>query len=361
MDYVTSQASAAKPRDDRNAWAESGTEDLGNGLYRIPLPLPNDALTAVNVYAMVSENGVDLVDAGMALAQARERLTGSLAQLGYGLPDIRNFFITHVHQDHYTLAVELRTTLSGQIALGEAERANMAAIRDVSAGRAEVGFIEMLAPMGAADLAKQVRARMAPHLADPQPRLQWSDPDRWLPDGALIDLPGRALRAIHTPGHTTGHVVFHDEAAAQLFAGDHVLPHITPSIGFQPVITRTALIQYLSSLRLMLTLPDTRLLPAHGPVQPSTHARVHQLLEHHEIRLAQTLETAVGGPVTAFAAASVLPWTRRQRKFADLDIMNQLLATGETSAHLEVLVARGQLTRSRTPEGIDWYTVVAGE
>jgi glyoxylase-like metal-dependent hydrolase (beta-lactamase superfamily II) len=355
LDYGTSRAPAA--REDRNAWAEPGVEDLGGGLYRIPLPLPGDALTAVNVYAITGEHGVDLVDAGMALAQARERLTEALSQLGYGLPDIRNFFITHIHQDHYTLAVELRTTLRGQITLGDAERANMAAIRDVAAGRAEVGFIEMLAPMGAADLAAQVRAMMAPRLADPQPKLRWSDPDRWLPDGAVIDLPGRTLRAIHTPGHTTGHVVFHDAAAGLLFAGDHVLPHITPSIGFQPVITRSALSQYLGSLRLMLALPDARLLPAHGPVQASVHARVHQLLEHHETRLAQTLEAAADGPVTAFAAAGALPWTRRKRKLTELDVMNQLLATGETAAHLEVLVVRGQLVRERSPEGIDFYRV----
>jgi hypothetical protein len=39
--------------------------------------------------------------------------------------------------------------------------------------------------------------------------------------------------------------------------------------------------------------------------------------------------------------------------------MSQLLAVGETSAHLEVLVARGQLTRQRSPEGIDHYTLPA--
>ncbi len=108
----------------------------------------------------------------------------------------------------------------------------------------------------------------------------------------MLDLRSRTLRAIHTPGHTRGHVVFHDEAAASLFAGDHVLPHITPSIGFQPAITRQALAEYLGSLRLMLTLPDSRLLPAHGPVCDSTHARVNELLAHHETRLAQTLEAA---------------------------------------------------------------------
>ena len=229
MDYVKSQAWTAKAKDDRHAWAEPGVEDLGDGLYRIPLPLPGDALTAVNVYAIVSDNGVDLVDAGMAIAQARERLTEALEQLGLGLPDIRNFLITHIHQDHYTLAVELRTTLRGQIVLGDQERGNMAAIRDVSAGRAEVGFIEMLGRMGADSLAEQVRARMEPRLANPQPKLEWSDPDRWLPDGAVIDLPGRALRAIHTPGHTTGHVVFHDEAAA-------LLPVMVPPIPILSVL-----------------------------------------------------------------------------------------------------------------------------
>jgi glyoxylase-like metal-dependent hydrolase (beta-lactamase superfamily II) len=308
---------------------------------------------------MTGEHGVDLIDAGMALEQARERLTEALGQLGYGLPDIRNFFITHIHQDHYTLAVQLRTTLRGQITLGAAERANMDAIRDVAEGRAELGFIDMLPAMGAAGLAAKVRGLLAPRLADPVPKLKWSDPDRWLPDGAVIDLPGRTLHAIHTPGHTTGHVVFHDEAAAMLFAGDHVLPHITPSIGFQPVITRQSLSQYLGSLRLMLALPDTRLLPAHGPVQESTHARVHQLLAHHETRLAQTLEAAAGGPVTAFTAAAALPWTRRQRRLAELDPMNQLLATGETAAHLEVLVLRGQLVRERAADGIDHYRPAA--
>ena len=354
MSYPASQASDGAAKSDRHAWAQPGVEDLGGLVYRIPLPLPGDALTAVNVYAMVSDNGVDLIDAGMAITQARERLTAALGELGFGLPDIRNFFITHIHQDHYTLATELRTTLHGKITLGEAEQANMAAIHEVAAGRSEVGFIDMLTRMGAADLAAQLRAFMGS--AGPSQQFDWSEPDRWLPDGALLDLPGRTLRAIHTPGHTSGHVVFHDEAAAQLFAGDHVLPHITPSIGFQPVITRSSLIQYLSSLSLMLTLPDTRLLPAHGAVQPSTHARVRELLAHHEQRLAATLEIASAGPVSAFETARDLPWTRRQRKFSELDPMNQLLAIGETAAHLEVLVARGQVTRTTSPDGEDQYS-----
>jgi len=357
VDHVKSWPPASQA--DRHAWAAPGVEDLGGGLYRIPLPLPGDALKAVNVYAIAGEEGVDLIDAGMALAQARERLTEALGEIGYGLGDIRNFFITHVHQDHYTLAVQLRTTLRGQITLGEGERINMEAIRQVAAGQSEPGFVMMLHGMGADRLADQVRELMAPGLANPQPHLDWSDPDRWLADGAVLDLRSRTLSAIHTPGHTRGHVVFHDKAGAALFAGDHVLPHITPSIGFQPSITPMALRDYLASLRLMLTLPDSRLLPAHGPVCDSTHDRVHELLAHHETRLEQTREAASAGPVTAFQAAGAIPWTRRLRKFTELDPMSQLLAVGETAAHLEVLVVRGQLARDTSPDGVDTYAHAA--
>jgi hypothetical protein len=61
--------------------------------------------------------------------------------------------------------------------------------------------------------------------------------------------------------------------------------------------------------------------------------------------------------VTAFAAAQEIPWTRRQRTLADLDTMSQVLAIGETAAHLEVLVVRGQLVRHTSEEGIETYAV----
>jgi glyoxylase-like metal-dependent hydrolase (beta-lactamase superfamily II) len=342
---------------DRHAWAATEAEDLGNGLYRIPLPLPGDALHAVNVYAIIGSDGVDLIDSGMAIVAAREKLTASLARLGVELGDIRNFFITHIHQDHYTLAVELRTTLAGRISLGEGERVNLEAIHAGQAQRKLPGFIEMLPALGAADLADKVTTVLASEFAGPAAALRWEAPDQWLADWMVLDLGQRRLRAIHTPGHTAGHVVFHDESSSLLFAGDHVLPHITPSIGFQPAITRTALADFLTSLQLMLKLPDSRLLPAHGPVSDSTHTRVNELLEHHETRLAQALESASGGPATAFEVASGIGWTRRMRKLADLDPMNQILAIGETAAHLEVLVARGQLVRRTSQEGVDTYAV----
>ena len=85
--------------------------------------------------------------------------------------DIRNFFITHIHQDHYTLAVELRTTLRGQISLGEGERVNMAGDqgRRRRPGRGRVH--RDAARRWARPSWRSRSARfMAPRLADPQPR-----------------------------------------------------------------------------------------------------------------------------------------------------------------------------------------------
>jgi glyoxylase-like metal-dependent hydrolase (beta-lactamase superfamily II) len=147
---------------------------------------------------------------------------------------------------------------------------------------------------------------------------------------------------IATPGHTRGHVVYRDATAGLLFSGDHVLPHITPSIGFEPAPVPLPLADFLASLRLMRSIPDTLLLPAHGPVAPSVHERVEEILAHHDTRLALTLDQATPGPVSAYDVARRLGWTRRLRLLDDLDPMNQMLAILETKAHLDVLVVRGQ-------------------
>ena len=337
---------------DRYAWIEPGVDDLGGGVYRIPLPLPLDGLKAVNVYAIADPGGIDLIDAGIALLPARDRLAAGLRELGYELGDIKNFFVTHVHIDHYSLAIELRKTFHTVVSLGEHERANLIATREMINGRrGRFMGSEALHRLGAQELATE--------LASQEPRspapADWEDPDRWVADGTDLDLRTRTLRAVHTPGHTRGHLVFHDAAAAIMFAGDHVLPHITPSIGFEPAGNRMALADYLSSLARTLALPDARLLPAHGPVAGSTHARVHELLAHHDERLAETLAAVRAGHATPYDAARAIKWTRRQRPFGDLDTFSQVQAVNETAAHLEVLTARGQLSYRLSAGGVDLY------
>ncbi len=141
-------------------------------------------------------------------------------------------------------------------------------------------------------------------------------------------------------------------AAGLLFAGDHVLPHITPSIGFEPDARPGALTRFLASLARVRERPDRRLLPAHGPVRPSVHARVDELLDHHAGRLDEIERVTTAGAATAADAAAALTWTRREKGLADLEPFHRVLAVLETDAHLEVLAAQGRVRREADPDGI---------
>ena len=339
--------------DSRNAWTLSGAHEIapGAGVYRIPLPLPSDALRAVNVYAIADGEQVVLVDSGWSLAESEALLTKCLDEIGYGLDDVREFLITHVHRDHYTQAVAIRRVHGTPVALGEGERTTLDAIEQLIR-TGERRPMERLQRAGAGPLIAAL-ARAGDGMND---RINWEPPDTWLSTGTVLALQTRTLRVIATPGHTRGHVVFHDEAAGALFAGDHVLPHITPSIGVEPVQAGSPLRDYLDSLRLVRSLPDARLLPAHGPVAPSVHARVDELLDHHEARLTATAKAVEQGAASAYEAAQVLRWTRRERRFAELDLFNQVLAVQETVAHLDVLVERSWLAVETTPDGVAHYS-----
>jgi glyoxylase-like metal-dependent hydrolase (beta-lactamase superfamily II) len=336
-------------------WTEPGTYQVAPGVHRVPLPLPTDGLRAVNVYVLQDAGGLVLIDSGWALEQSRDALAAGLARLGAGLGDVRHFLVTHVHRDHYTQAVELRREFGSKISLGAGEQAAMTAL--LAGGRRpfEPQLIELRAS-GASDIVDQLTQMARAH---PGSAGRWEGPDEWLAPQQEISLHDRTLRVLPTPGHTQGHVVFTDEASGLLFAGDHVLPHITPSIGFEPVVSRQPLRDYLDSLRLVRAVPDLRLLPAHGPVAGSTHARIDQLLAHHGERLDQCAGAIAGGAATALEAAAALRWTRRGRQLGELDLFNQMLAIIETRAHLELLAAQGRLSSSQSG-GVTSYQLPPG-
>jgi len=46
----------------------------------------------------------------------------------------------------------------------------------------------------------------------------------WLEPGAVIDLGGRSLRVLSTPGHTPSSVALFDAQSKRLFIGDFIYP-----------------------------------------------------------------------------------------------------------------------------------------
>jgi glyoxylase-like metal-dependent hydrolase (beta-lactamase superfamily II) len=330
-------------------WTAPGVFGVAPGVHRIPLPLPGDALRAVNVYLIEDGDTLVLIDSGWALASAQDQLDSMLGGLGYGIADVGRFLMTHVHRDHYTQAVRLRREFGTRLGLGIGERPSL----ELWVSGRELRLAPQLRRLrgcGATRLADQLEETASRRQYS---ELTWELPDEWLVPGDIA-LGTRTLEAIPTPGHTRGHLCFRDAAGGLLFAGDHVLPQITPSIGFEPALAILPLADYLQSLRLVRELPDALLLPAHGPAAASVHARVDELLAHHATRLDAAERAVSAGSATAFEAAKVLTWTRRERAFDDLDPFSQMLAVLETAAHLDLLLMQGRL-RATVSDGITGY------
>ncbi|MBW0110340.1 MBL fold metallo-hydrolase [Pseudonocardia sp. KRD-182] len=332
-------------------WTSAGLFRCAPDVYRIPLPLPQDGLRAVNVYAVPDGDGWTLIDSGWALAESRELLAAALAQLGAGLGDVRRFLVTHIHRDHYTQAVTLRREFGSRVAVGRGEQVGLEEVNRSARDPFRAHRTRLLRA-GAAALVERIEQREM----DAGDLSVWEMPDEWIEDGAEIAVgEQRLLTAVETPGHTRGHLVFADDAAGLLFAGDHVLPRITPSIGFEPNPSVSPLTDFLTSLQLIRSRKDAVLLPAHGPIGMRVHERVDALLEHHGDRLDATLAAVREGRSTGLAVAEALPWTRHRRSLADMDDFNAMLAVMETLAHLDVLVERGAVSIT-LQDGVANYT-----
>jgi glyoxylase-like metal-dependent hydrolase (beta-lactamase superfamily II) len=331
-------------------WGDSAPQLVAPGVHRLPLPLPDDNLHAVNVYVIDLPDGIAMIDGGWAMVQSQAALESGLAALGRDISDVREIFVTHIHRDHYTQAVRLRQLVGARVHLGSGERPGLRMLNDLRANT-PVNALRLLQRAGEGALSSSLVRSGG---FGPFDATMWEEPDTWLEAGRL-QIGERKMRVVATPGHTRGHVVFLDEEQHLLFAGDHVLPHITPSIGFELAEPGLPLGDYLESLQLLRLFADARLLPAHGHPAPSVHARVGELIAHHDLRLGQAagvVDELLGA--TAGEVARRLTWTGRQRPFDGLDDFNKMLAVCETAAHLDVLVVRGVLTVSEL-DGVDVY------
>ncbi len=336
----------------RTAWLEPGCHPVVDGVHRIPLELPQDGLRAVNVYVLETDSGLALIDGGWHRPGTHEEMSTALASIGRRPHEITDIFVTHIHRDHYTFAVELRRRYGCAIHMGAREAHGLVEIARINSNVPEESLVQARRS-GAYELADEVYRLTVDEPFDVD---DWDTPDTWLQPGPL-PLPGRRIEAVHTPGHTKGHMVFHDLDTGLSFTGDHILPTITPSIGFELGVWDLPLAKFLSSLELMVADESPRTIaPAHGDVGGLVGERAQVLLEHHRRRFDEILAVFddAGRALPGHQVAERLLWTRHNRPFSSLDTFNQLIAVCETMAHLDVLVADSRLT-VRCIDGVDHF------
>jgi glyoxylase-like metal-dependent hydrolase (beta-lactamase superfamily II) len=106
-----------------------------------------------------------------------------------------------------------------------------------------------------------------------------------LRDGQVVRAGSLALTAIHTPGHTSDHLVFSEPATGSLFTGDAVVGRGTSFI--DPPDGDLA--RYLRSLHRMQELAPRTIYPGHGPVVLDAPTKLEEYLTHRAEREEQIL------------------------------------------------------------------------
>src|SRR6478672_8106628 len=180
------------------------------------------------------------------------------------------------------------------------------------------------------------RAARALHIGEHNPLDASADrefaPDVALKDGEIVAGDGWTVEAVATPGHTANHMAFAWKDAQALFAGDHVMAWAT-SIVAPP---DGAMSDYMASLEKLARRSETTYFPGHGGAVRDAPAFVRHYIHHRQGREASILHRLAKGEAD-------IP-TIVRAVYIGLDPRLAGAAGLSTLAHLEDLVARGQVT-----------------
>ncbi|GGR15129.1 hypothetical protein GCM10010282_04240 [Streptomyces roseolus] len=186
-------------------------------------------------------------------------------------------------------------------------------------------------------------------------------PDREIVPGELLDLAGRRLRAVRTPGHVCLHLEERHPAGlpghGRLFSGDHLLPGISPHAGLyedpDDETVTDPLGDSLDSLERIGRLGVAEVLPAHQHAFPDAAGRVRELLDHHEDRLAGLL-ALLAAPLTPWQLAERMEWNRPWDR---IPYGSRNIAAGEAEAHIRRLVKPGRAEAVTGTEPVAYVAV----
>ena len=256
---------------------------------------------------------------------------------------IRRLMVTHIHPDHYGAA----GVFAGR---GRA---------DLFIHRLEVPLVHpryvelehLVAEVRKYLLVNGVPGEDAEILSNSQRALSevvtTAEPSVQLDGAETVRMGRRNLHVEWTPGHSPGHICLYDSKAKVLFAGDHILPDLSPNIGLHPQSTPDPLHEYLDGLKRMAAFDTERILPAHGRPFSDAPERVEVLISHHQRRLERIMEIVGHTEKSAWQVALEL-WGPRQQLY------EKRLALQEGLAHLQALAVEGRLRKTVTPSSVLW-------
>jgi glyoxylase-like metal-dependent hydrolase (beta-lactamase superfamily II) len=262
----------------------------------------------------------------------------ALEEIGCRPEQIRKIICTHHHPDHFGAAAPLKELTGATVYVhpAEYERSHM-----------------FVGPRADPEMVRKYFLAIGMPLQQlgyvPSPHEFWAsmyapvEPDVPLEDGQLIRVGDVEIEVVWTPGHAPGHCVMYLPRPRLMIAGDHLLPKITPHVGYFHGGPENPLGDFLDSQRKVQRLEVDWVLPAHGGVFTDHRHRANQIIHHHDARLQEMLDLLRKRPRAPYDLA-------RHAFGFDIDssIAVQFPATFETLAHLEYLCHAGQVVRTES-------------
>jgi len=238
--------------------------EASDGLFRITEPHVHSYVRA-NAWLVRGMSSQVLVDTGLGIASLAAELAG------HDLLDRPVIAVaTHSHFDHFgglaEFAIRAAHPDDGDLIETAGDYVTLAASTYPA---------ELVAEFGAAGLP------VPDLLVDALPRRGF-DLDsfrtpaagitRWLADGDVLDLGGRSLEVLHTPGHSPGSICLWDVGSGTLLSGD-VLVDGEPLLDQLP---RSSPADFAASLRRLASLPVATVYGGHGPA--FSRQRAHEII-----------------------------------------------------------------------------------
>ena len=316
---------------------------LGQGISIITLPLPFRSPPSVNVYVIEGTTGLTLIDCGVDSPECQQVLMGGFDSLGHDPSTINTLVVSHLHPDHVGMSRRLVRELGLRTVMHKRAANLVTRYNDTD------DFRRRTAALGDRHGVPQ-SAR--PAFVDIGERPNWmppiDPPDVTVDEGDFIEVDQkRHLQVLFTPGHEPSHICLRDSVTGALFAGDHILPRITPHVGYDEMYD-DVLGDFLESLLKIERLLVTNTYPAHGDVVEHGSARAEQIFLHHQRRLE--------GMVDAIEPFGSTAWMVMERVFRpNLSPMDQRLALRETIAHLEHLKLQNRLRSTEAGGAVSYH------
>jgi len=216
-----------------------------------------------NFYLITDQDEVTVIDAGCR--RDWPKLESGLRSAGFDPDQVAAFLITHVHSDHFGLAKEAR---SRDMRVAVHADDEIRALGDYK-GRfsAQASDLPVFSPIAVWNMLPMMLAGVM--------SLEFVDDVETFVDGDRLDVPGHPV-AVHTPGHTEGHTMFHCPEMGILFTGDGLITMDLLGTGKGPQmigdVFNVDTDQARTSLDKIVDLDASLILPGHGEPWEGTPA-----------------------------------------------------------------------------------------